>query len=63
MTNKEKFEEIFQPITDLTVQGCLVCPDDICRAHPDCKDCPYDDWWNQEYKGGDRRIGKGEDSI
>jgi uncharacterized metal-binding protein len=50
MTNREKFEEVFQPITDQTLQGCLVCPNDICKACPDCKDCPYDDWWEQEYK-------------
>jgi hypothetical protein len=50
MTNREKFEEVFQPITDKILQGCLVCPDDICKAYPDCKDCPYDDWWEQEYK-------------
>lgn len=51
MTNREKFEEVFQSITvDKTLQGCLVCPDDICKACPDCKDCPYDDWWEHEYK-------------
>lgn len=50
MTNREKFEEIFQPITERTLQGCLVCPDDICKACPGCNDCPYDDWWEQEYK-------------
>jgi len=50
MTNREKFEEVFQPITDQILQGCLVCPDDVCKAHPACKDCPYDDWWEHEYK-------------
>ena len=50
MTNREKFEEVFQPITDHTLQGCLVCPDEVCKAYPDCKDCPYDDWWEHEYK-------------
>jgi hypothetical protein len=50
MTNREKFEEIFQPITDHTLQGCLVCPDEVCKACPDCKDCPYDDWWDREYE-------------
>ena len=51
MTNREKFEEVFQPIiTEHTLQGCLVCPDEVCKACPDCKDCPYDDWWEQEYK-------------
>ena len=54
MTNREKFEQVFHtPITDTEyLHGCLVCPDDVCNAHPDCKDCPYDDWWYQEYKGG-----------
>lgn len=50
MTNREKFEEMFQPITDKPLQGCLVCPDDICEACQDCKNCPYDDWWEHEYK-------------
>lgn len=51
MTNREKFEEVFQPITlGKSLQGCLVCPDEVCDACPDCKDCPYDDWWEQEYK-------------
>ena len=50
MTNREKFEEMFQPITDKPLQGCLVCPDDVCKAHRDCKDCPYDDWWEHEYE-------------
>lgn len=55
MTNKEKFEEVFRtPITDTEhLQGCLVCPDDICKSHPDCKDCPYDDWWDKEYEAND----------
>ena len=54
MTNREKFEQVFHaPITDTEhLKGCLVCPDDVCNAHPYCDGCPYDDWWNQEYKGG-----------
>ncbi|MBR2554309.1 MAG: hypothetical protein IKE94_05540 [Aeriscardovia sp.] len=51
MTNREKFEEVFQPlITGQTLQGCLVCPDEVCEACTDCKDCSYDDWWEHEYK-------------
>ena len=61
MTNREKFEEVFQPIiTDQILQGCLVCPDDVCKAHPDCKDCPYDDWWEQEYKARDKATTRTE---
>lgn len=64
MTNREKFEEIFQSITvDKTLQGCLVCPDDICKACPDCKDCPYDDWWEREYKEGDKAMTRTEAEL
>jgi len=60
MTNREKFEEVFQPITDQTLQGCLVCPNEVCKAHSDCKDCPYDDWWEQEYKERDKAMTRAE---
>ena len=64
MTNREKFEEVFQPIiTEHTLQGCLVCPDDVCKACPDCKDCPYDDWWEQEYKKEEKAMTRTEAEL
>lgn len=60
MTNGEKFEEVFKPLVLDSLQGCLVCPDEVCEACPDCKDCPYDDWWEQEYKDVDKAMTRAE---
>ena len=63
MTNREKFEEIFQPITDLTPRGCLVCPDEVCEAHPYCVDCPYNGWWDKEYKKEEKAMTRTEAEL
>ena len=63
MTNREKFEEIFQSITDQALKGCLVCPDEVCKASPYCGDCPYDDWWEHEYKERDKAMTRTEAEL
>ena len=64
MKNIEKFEQVFNvKATEDVGMCCFIAEDEVCKAHSHCDGCPYDDWWNQEYKGGDRRIRKGEDGI
>lgn len=51
MTNKEKFKEVFgfipcENLTDscpLPYKACFV-------ADNDCDICPFDKWWDKEYK-------------
>ena len=49
MTNSEKFESVFgfKPSDDA---GC-VAPAAVCDIQDGvCNDCPFDNWWNKEYK-------------
>lgn len=46
MTNREKFKEVF----DFNPSDC-VAPTSICiDRRMGCKDCPFHDWWDKEYK-------------
>ena len=47
MTNLEKFVKVFGFMPDLI--GCDIVPTKVCTEHEGCRNCPYDDWWNQEY--------------
>lgn len=55
MTNKEKFIETFgfEPDTSMCVAPRAVCRDTI-RTNPveedACKICPFQGWFNKEYK-------------
>lgn len=49
MTNREKFKEVFgfKPNDDAE----CVAPSKICYIQDDiCNDCPFEDWWDKEYK-------------
>lgn len=49
MTNGEKFKEVFGFTQDKKV---CVAPLTVCEIfYAQCgKGCPFDDWWNKEYK-------------
>lgn len=50
MTNKEKFEEVFKvEFTEDVNMMCSIAPDSLCRSSS-CDNCPYGNWWNEEYK-------------
>ena len=58
MTNLEKFKEVFgfiPTIHDDTIT-CIgvdrVCDEQYRKNRPyvGCSDCPFNDWWNKEYK-------------
>ena len=46
MTNKEKFKEVFGFTPDERV--CVATPK-VCLGN-ECEVCPFDDFWNKEYK-------------
>ena len=46
MTNTEKFKEVFGYTPEVC---CLISPS-VCREQDDCENCPFDDWWQQEYR-------------
>ena len=49
MTNREKFKETFgfEPNTET---GCIA-PFSVCNVTKGkCEDCPFDTWWDNEYK-------------
>lgn len=46
MTNKEKFAEVFGFKPDERV--CVATPK-VCLGN-ECETCPFDDFWNKEYK-------------
>lgn len=51
MTNREKFEQVFNvKFTDYVTMFCAIAPDNICAAYHNCTDCPFNNWWNQEFK-------------
>ena len=56
MTNAEKFKEVFGYTPD---KETCVAPDSVCMAscgransatEEACQVCPFDGWWNKEYK-------------
>lgn len=49
MTNRDKFKEVFgfKPRSD----SKCVFPTNVCNLNKDvCNDCPFDKWWDKEYK-------------
>lgn len=46
MTNREKFAEVFGFKPDERV---CVAPPKVCLGN-ECETCPFDDFWNKEYK-------------
>jgi len=48
VTNKEKFAEVFGFKPDEDERVCVV-PPKFCLGN-ECKTCPFDDFWNKEYK-------------
>ena len=52
MTNREKFKEVFGFYPD--VASCVVprkiCAIEIKKGNDDCYNCPFDEWWDKEYK-------------
>lgn len=57
MTNAEKFKEVFgyKPRQDVVLtnsEDTCVAPLRVC-AHEKfkCEKCPFNGWWNKEYKG------------
>lgn len=51
MTNREKFKETFgfNIDTDHLSSGC-VAPWGVCETIRGCDECPFDEWWDREYK-------------
>lgn len=56
MTNTQKFEQIFGFVPNSDV--CTL-PQEVCKRMMEkkgknleyvCKECPFVDWWNEEYK-------------
>lgn len=53
MTNREKFEEIFgfkpypNDVCVINDQTCLIGVENI---ETTCEQCPYNNWWEWEYK-------------
>ena len=47
MTNREKFKEIFGYTP--TRNHCLV-PEKFCKTQMDHDRCPFNGWWDKEYK-------------
>ena len=50
MTNIEKFEEVFGFVPSRNVTRECVIPNKICEEIDDCAGCPFNEWWNREYK-------------
>ena len=47
MTNSEKFKEMFGFTPD--DEGCCI-PRKVCIEQSDCLFCPFNNWWDKEYK-------------
>lgn len=64
MTNREKFEQVFNvKATEDDGMCCFIAEDEVCKAHPSCNGCPYDDWWEHEYKEGEKTITRTEAEL
>ena len=47
MTNIEKFKEVFGFMP--RINACLG-PSKVCREHELCDDCPFNGWFEKEFK-------------
>ena len=64
MTNREKFEQVFNvKATEDNDACCFIAEDEVCKAHPNCNGCPYDDWWVHEYKEGEKTMTRTEAEL
>ena len=67
MTNKEKFKEVFG-FTPNPDAECLL-PVWVCDSQngrclaPGGDDCPFADWWNDEYKPCFKLIGEDDEQT
>lgn len=48
MTNREKFKEVFGYLPN---HDTCIIPDTIRCPTANCEECPYDNWWDDQYTG------------
>ena len=50
MTNREKFKETFGFNFDSDSFSNCLAPEGVCRNYDSCEECPFDEFWDKEYK-------------